>query len=79
MVIAVVVAMIIMMVFAGSISAFINRHPTLQILALSFLILIGFMLMLEAIHYEIPKGYMYFAVFFSLVVEMINIKVRKKK
>ena len=79
MVIAVVIALLIMMVFAGKVSDFINRHPTLQILALSFLILIGFMLMVEAVHYEIPKGYMYFAVFFSLIVEMINIKVRKKK
>jgi predicted tellurium resistance membrane protein TerC len=79
MVTAVIVAMIIMMIFAGAVSAFISRHPTLQILALSFLILIGFMLMLESIHYEIPKGYMYFAVFFSLIVEVINIKVRKKR
>jgi len=78
MVIAVIVAMIIMMVFASKVSKFINRHPTLQILALSFLILIGFMLMLEAIHYEIPKGYIYFAVFFSLIVEIINIRIRKK-
>lgn len=78
MIIAVIIAMLIMIVFAGRVSSFINKHPTLQILALSFLILIGFMLMLEAIHYEIPKGYIYFAVFFSLIVEMINIRSRKK-
>jgi len=70
--------LLIMIAFAGAVSNFINRHPTLQILALSFLILIGFMLMLEAIHYEIPKGYIYFAVFFSLIVEVINIRIRKK-
>lgn len=79
MIIAVVIAIIIMMIFSGAVSTFINKHPTLQILALSFLILIGFMLMLESLHYEIPKGYMYFAVFFSLIVELINIRVRKKK
>jgi predicted tellurium resistance membrane protein TerC len=78
MVIAVVVSIVIMLMFAGYISAFINKHPTLQILALSFLILIGFMLVLDAFHYEIPKGYIYFSVFFSLLVEMINIRVRKK-
>jgi predicted tellurium resistance membrane protein TerC len=78
MIIAVVIAMVIMMVFAGKISRFINQHPTLQILALSFLILIGFMLMVEGFHVEVPKGYIYFAVFFSLGVEMINMRMRKK-
>src|SRR5690606_29560703 len=57
MIIAVVIALVIMMVFAGKISRFINQHPTLQILALSFLILIGFMLMVEGFHVEVPKGY----------------------
>jgi len=79
MIIAVVIALIIMMVFAGKISTFINKHPTLQILALSFLILIGFMLLVEGFHVEVPKGYIYFAVFFSLGVEIINMKMRKKK
>jgi len=78
MVIAVVVSIIIMMIYSGRISEFINDHPTLQILALSFLILIGFMLILDAFHYEIPKGYIYFSVAFSLLVEMVNMKVRKK-
>ncbi len=78
MIAAVVISMIVMIYFSGFISAFINKHPTLQVLALSFLILIGFMLALEAFHYEIPKGYIYFALFFSMVVEMINFRVRKR-
>ncbi|WP_297335303.1 TerC family protein [Algoriphagus sp.] len=78
MIIAVVISLGIMMAFAGKISRFINQNPTLQILALSFLILIGFMLMIEGFHFEVPKGYIYFAVFFSLAVELINMRVRKK-
>ncbi len=78
MIIAVIVSIIVMMIFAKAISNFINNQPTLQVLALSFLILIGFMLIIEGLHYHVPKGYIYFAVFFSLVVEIINIKVRKK-
>lgn len=78
MVIAVTIAMIIMMSAAGKISDFIQKHPTLEMLALSFLILIGFMLMVEALHYHVPKGYIYFAVFFSLVVELLNMKLRKR-
>ncbi len=78
MIIAVVIAIIIMMMFAGSISKFINKHPTLQVLALSFLILIGFMLIVDALHYHVPKGYIYFAVFFSLGVELINMRIRKR-
>lgn len=78
MVIAVIVSIIVMMIFAGKISNFINKHPTLQILALSFLILIGFMLGIESLHFHVPKGYIYFAVFFSLLVEVINIRMRKK-
>ena len=78
MIIAVVIALIIMMTFAGRISGFITNHPTLEILALSFLILIGFMLILEGWHLHVPKGYIYFAVFFSLMVEMINMRMRKR-
>lgn len=78
MIAAVIISIIIMMFFAGPISRFINRFPTLQMLALSFLILIGFMLMLESVHIEVPKGYIYFAVFFSLLVEVLNIRLRKK-
>ncbi len=79
MVTAVVISIIIMMIFSGRIADFIHKNPTLEILALSFLLLIGFMLVLEGFHYEIPKGYIYFSVFFSLFVEVINIKFRKKR
>jgi predicted tellurium resistance membrane protein TerC len=78
MIIAVVIALGVMMTFAGKISRFISKHPSLEILALSFLILIGFMLMLDALGEHVPKGYIYFAVFFSLIVEVVNIRVRKK-
>lgn len=78
MIIAVIISLGVMMAFAGKISSFINKHPTLQILALSFLILIGFMLLLEGFHFEVPKGYIYFAVFFSLSVELVNLRMRKK-
>ena len=79
MIIAVIISIGVMMVFAGAISRFINDHPTLQILALSFLILIGFMLIVEALHYEVPKGYIYFAVGFSLLVEVLNMRFRKSR
>jgi predicted tellurium resistance membrane protein TerC len=77
MVTAIIISIIVMMFFSGAISDFVNKHITLQILALSFLILIGFMLMIEAFHYHVPKGYIYFAVAFSLAVEVINLRVRK--
>ncbi len=79
MIIAVVVSIGIMMVFSGSISSFIQKHPSMEVLALGFLILIGFMLFLEGLHYDIPKGYIYFAVAFSLMIEMVNIKVRNRR
>jgi len=78
MIIAIVSAILVMMLFAGRVSTFINAHPTLQVLALSFLILIGFMLVIDGMHYHVPKGYLYFAVFFALVVEMVNIRIKKK-
>lgn len=78
MVIAVIIALGVMMAFSGKISSFIAQHPTLEVLALSFLILIGFMLMVEAFGHHVPKGYIYFAVFFSLIVEVPNIRIRKK-
>lgn len=78
MITAVVIAMIAMIYFVEIISRFIKKHPTFQVLALSFLILIGFMLILDGFHFDIPKGYIYFALFFSVMVEMINMKVRKK-
>ena len=90
MIIAVVISIIIMMVFSRPISNFVNRNPTIQMLALSFLILIGFMLISEGAHMShteffnksvgvIPKGYLYFAIAFSLGVELLNLKARKKK
>ncbi len=89
MVIAVVISIIIMMVFANPIRTFINNHPSVQLLALSFLILIGFMLITEAAHLShtrifdkeigaIPKGYLYFAIAFSLLVEFLNMRLKKK-
>ena len=79
MVTAVVISMVIMMTFANKVAKIISKHPSLEILALSFLILIGFMLMLDALHYHVPKGYIYFAVFYSLFVQLLNIRVRKSK
>jgi predicted tellurium resistance membrane protein TerC len=76
MVVAVVVAVIVMMAGANSISAFVTRHPTVKVLALSFLILIGVMLVAEGLGQHIPKGYIYFAMAFALGVELINIRVR---
>lgn len=78
MIIAVVVAMIVMMIFTGAISRFIEARPTLQILALSFLILIGVMLVAEGFGEHVPKGYIYFSVAFSLIVEVLNLRLRKK-
>ena len=78
MIIAVIISMVIMMIFAGRISSFINKNPSLQILALAFLILIGFMLVLEGCGQHVPKGYIYSAVAFSLVVEVLNMRRRKR-
>jgi len=89
MIIAVVISIIIMMVFANKIREFISKNPSMQLLALSFLILIGFMLITEAAHLSetevfnqkigaIPKGYLYFAIAFSLLVEFLNLKMKKK-
>ncbi|HEX9253522.1 MAG TPA: TerC family protein [Ignavibacteriaceae bacterium] len=79
MIIAVIIAVIFMMFFSGSISDFVENHPTIKILALSFLLLIGFTLVVEGLHQHIPKGYIYFAMAFSVFVEMLNLKMRKKK
>ena len=79
MIIAVVVSIGVMMIFSGRISRFIKEHPSMEVLALGFLILIGFTLFLEALHEEIPKGYIYFAVAFSLLIEFTNIRVSKKR
>ena len=77
MVAAVVISVVVMMLFAERISRFVKQHPTLKILALSFLILIGVMLVAEALGTEVNKGYIYFAMAFSLVVEVINIRLRR--
>lgn len=79
MIMAVIVSLVVMLIFAGRIATFIEKHPTLQVLALSFLILIGFVLIADGLHQHISKGYIYFAVAFSLLVEGVNIRVRKKK
>lgn len=77
MVSAVVVAVIVMLVFAGPVSNFVERHPTFKMLALSFLLLIGVTLVAEGWEQHIPKGYIYFAMAFSTFVEMLNLKLRK--
>jgi predicted tellurium resistance membrane protein TerC len=90
MITAVVISMAIMMLFANPVGRFVNKHPTIQMLALSFLILIGFMLITEGAHLAhttflgqevgaIPKGYLYFAITFSLAVEALNMSIRKKR
>ena len=90
MIISVIVSIIIMMSFAAPVSPYINKHPSLQILGLSFLLLIGFMLIAESAYLSnttffgssigrIPKGYLYFSITFSLGIEMINMRIRKRK
>ena len=79
MIMAVIVSIGVMMFFSGAISRFIQQHPSMEVLALGFLILIGFMLFIEALHYPVPKGYIYFAVAFSLLIELTNIRVVKKR
>lgn len=90
MIVAVVVSMAIMMLFAGPVGRFVNEHPTIQMLGLAFLILIGFMLIAEGAHLAhlkigdsevgtVPKGYLYFAIAFSLLVEFLNMRLRKKR
>ncbi|QIP13084.1 TerC family protein [Spirosoma aureum] len=90
MMIAVVLSILIMMFFAGPVGKFVNDHPTIQMLGLAFLIMIGFMLVAEGAHLSevvifnqevgtVPKGYLYFAIAFSLLVEFLNIRLRKKQ
>jgi predicted tellurium resistance membrane protein TerC len=78
MIIAVIVAAGVMIFTAGPISKFVDEHPTIKILALSFLLLIGFTLVVEGFHQHIPKGYIYFAMGFSVLVEVLNLRVRQK-
>jgi predicted tellurium resistance membrane protein TerC len=79
MITAVIVAVIVMMLSAGAISEFVNKHPTVKMLALSFLLLIGVSLLAEGFDQHIPKGYIYFAMAFSVLVEMLNLKMNKGK
>ncbi|MDP2211639.1 MAG: TerC family protein, partial [Candidatus Aquicultor sp.] len=78
MAIAIVIAVAIMLVAARPIGDFVDRHPTVKILALSFLVLVGVTLMVEGFDVHVPKGYVYFAMAFSVSVEMLNIRMRKK-
>ena len=79
MIAAVVVSIIAMMLFAGPIGAFVQRHPTIKMLALAFLLLIGVTLIADGLHQHIPKGYIYFAMAFSVLVEALNMRIRKRK
>jgi predicted tellurium resistance membrane protein TerC len=78
MIVAVVISIVAMMFFAAPIGNFVERHPTVKMLALSFLLLIGFTLVAEGFHQHIPKGYIYGAMAFSVLVEILNIRMRKK-
>ena len=78
MIMAVIISMIVMLLSAKTISDFVNKHPTIKMLALSFLLMIGFMLVVEAFDVHVPKGYVYFAMAFSLIVELLNMRLRKK-
>ena len=77
MIVAVLIAAGVMIVSSGPLSSFVDRHPTVKMLALSFLLLIGFTLIVEGFHQHIPKGYIYFAMGFSVLVEMLNLRLRK--
>jgi predicted tellurium resistance membrane protein TerC len=79
MIVAIVIAVAIMIIFSGAVSAFVEKHPTMRVLALSFLILVGVMLVAEGMGRHIERGYIYFAMAFSLGVELVNLRVRKKK
>lgn len=79
MIAAVVIAVIVMMISAGAISNFVNKHPTVKMLALSFLLLIGVSLLAEGLDQHIPKGYIYFAMAFSVLVEMLNLRMKRNE
>jgi predicted tellurium resistance membrane protein TerC len=78
MIAAVIASVGLMMLFAGAIGRFVSKHPTIKMLALSFLVLIGVVLIAEGFDYHVPKGFVYFAMAFSVIVEMLNIRMRKK-
>jgi len=79
MILAVVIALLVMLIFAERVSAFVNRNPTVKMLALAFLIMIGTLLLLDGFHVHVPKGYIYFSLAFSLFVEFLNQRLRRKK
>lgn len=79
MIIAVLISMIIMLVFAKTVSDFVNRNPTVKMLALAFLLMIGMLLILDGFHVDVPKAYVYFSIAFSLSVEMLNMQMRKRR
>ena len=79
MILAVVIAMVIMLVFAGKVSDFVNENPTIKMLALAFLLMIGVILVTDAFHVHVPKGYVYFSMAFSLLVEMLNRRMRRNR
>jgi predicted tellurium resistance membrane protein TerC len=79
MVLAVIVAMAIMLLFSERVSNFVNDNPTIKMLALAFLLMIGMILIIDAFHVHVPKGYVYFSMAFSLLVESLNMKMHKKK
>jgi predicted tellurium resistance membrane protein TerC len=79
MIIAVVISMIIMLIFAKKVSDFVNENPTIKMLAMAFLLMIGMILVIDAFHVHVPKGYVYFSMAFSLMVEMLNMRMQKKK
>ena len=78
MLVAIAISLFIIFLFQGRIAAFVQRHPTTKVLALSFLLLIGGFLVVEALHVHIPKGYIYFAMAFSLAIELLNLRVRQQ-
>jgi len=77
-IIAIVISLGVMLAFSKKISTFINDHPTMKILAISFLLMIGMVLVMEGLHVHVPKGYIYFSMAFALGVEVLNMKIRKK-
>jgi predicted tellurium resistance membrane protein TerC len=79
MIAAVTIAILVMLVSAEAVSGFVNRHPTVKMLALSFLLLIGFALLLEGFDQHVPKGYIYFAMGFSVFVEFLNLRIRRRR
>lgn len=79
MILAVIIAMVVMLVFARTVSDFVNNNPTIKMLALAFLLMIGMILVIDAFHIHVPKGYVYFSMAFSLLVETLNLRMHKKK